>query len=144
MSGPIYSGGGRRQRSSIGWRRIGRFGRVLLALAAGAAFGLLAWEPPTQNDSEDARSASKSRQPDRVKEDATGLQLSTPGEPADVQRQIGWLRKGGREDGVPDRSGLPREAQQGNTNVVTRTHQNERSDEVPTSSLHSRGPPSLR
>ena len=144
MSDPIYSGGGRRQRSSIGWRRIGRFGRVLLALAAGEVFGVLAWEPPTQADSEDARSASMSRQPDRVTEDAAGLQLSAPGEPADVQRQIGWLRKSGREDGVPDRSGLPREDRQGNTHVLTRTHQNERSDEVPTSSLHSRGPPSVR
>lgn len=149
MSGPMYSGGGRRQHTGALRRQAAFCGRVLLALAAGALFGVLAWEPPARQDTPDhpdARSASKPRQQDRVTEDAAAPHLDIFREPDDPNAkdrsaQVGWLRAGGRNEGLPERALRLHPPDDHESLVGTRHNQNEGIDEVPISSLHSRGPP---
>lgn len=49
MYSPTHSGGGRRQRSAD-WEGLRMAGRIMMALAAGAAFGALAWEPSSKTE----------------------------------------------------------------------------------------------
>lgn len=142
MYSPTEFGGGRRQHSSTRWARLKTAGRVVLALAAGAGFGALAWEPAShaRSNAENDRAAVESQREFHAGQDAHRPHLDALAErhasvgdalPGDQRRDYSrWVA---RAPGEGDTAGYSLR--------ITRADQEDTDAVRTTSDLHSRAPP---
>lgn len=142
MSSPRYAGGGRRQHESVWVRRMRFAGRVVLALAAGAIFGILAYDPAAREAAQrQARISGQLKQPGDVTDDRPWLHVDATREAADPLGWAGWLRTDVRDDNRPTGQDRRRDASNLPASGTSRADLSLRADDVITAEPHSRGPP---
>lgn len=142
MSSPRYAGGGRRQHGNVWFRRMHFAGRIVLALAAGAIFGFLAYDPAAREAAQERASISGHlKQPGDVTDDRPWLHVDATREAADPLGWAGWLRTDVRDDNRPARQDRQRDASNLSASGAPRADRSLRADDVITAEPHSRGPP---
>lgn len=142
MYSPTESGGGRRQHSSTRWARLKTAGRVVLALAAGAGFGALAWEPAShaKSNAENDRAAVELQREFNAGQDAHRPHLDAL---AERHAPVGdALSSDQRRDNSRWVARAPGDgATDGYLLRITRADQKEVDAVSTTSDVHSRAPP---